>query len=62
MGKSMSVEQEWLAHPSSGVELRAMRRLKRDQGPPSPFVFTSERVAPSHGGVAQDGGAAGRRG
>ena len=29
MGKSMSVEQEWLAHPLSGVELRAMRRLKR---------------------------------
>ena len=25
MGKSMSVEQEWLAHPLSGVELRAMR-------------------------------------
>ena len=47
MGKSMSVEQEWLAHPLSGVELRAMRRLKRDQDPPSPFVFTSERVAPS---------------
>ena len=34
-------------HPLSGVELRAMRRLKRDQDPPSPFVFTSERGAPS---------------
>jgi site-specific recombinase XerD len=30
----------------SGVELRALRRLKRDQDPPSPFVFTSERGAP----------------
>ena len=33
-------------HPLSGVELRALRRLKRDQEPPSPFVFTSERSAP----------------
>ena len=33
-------------HPLSGVELRALRRLKRDQEPPSPFVFTSERGAP----------------
>jgi integrase len=33
-------------HPLSGVELRALRRLKREQEPPSPFVFTSERGAP----------------
>jgi integrase len=33
-------------HPLSGVELRALRRLKRDQQPLSPFVFTSERGAP----------------
>ena len=33
-------------HPLSGVELRALRRLKRDQEQPSPFVFTSERGAP----------------
>jgi integrase len=33
-------------HPLSGVELRALRRLKRDQEPLSPFVFTSERGAP----------------
>jgi type 1 fimbriae regulatory protein FimB/type 1 fimbriae regulatory protein FimE len=33
-------------HPLSGVELRALRRLKRDQEPPSPFVFTSERGSP----------------
>ena len=33
-------------HPLSGVELRALRRLKREQDPPSPFVFTSERGAP----------------
>jgi site-specific recombinase XerD len=26
--------------------LRALRRLKRDQEPPSPFVFTSERGSP----------------
>jgi site-specific recombinase XerD len=30
----------------SGVELRALRRLKRDQEPPSPFVLTSERGGP----------------
>ena len=30
----------------SGRELRALRRLKREQDPPSPFVFTSERGAP----------------
>jgi type 1 fimbriae regulatory protein FimB/type 1 fimbriae regulatory protein FimE len=33
-------------HPLSGRELRALRRLKRDQDPASPFVFTSERAAP----------------
>ena len=32
------------------VELRALRRLKRDQEPPSPFVFTSERGALHHCG------------
>jgi integrase len=29
--------------PLSGRELRALRRLKREQDPPSAFVFTSER-------------------
>jgi type 1 fimbriae regulatory protein FimB/type 1 fimbriae regulatory protein FimE len=33
-------------HPILGDELRALRRLKREQDPPSPFVFTSERGAP----------------
>ena len=33
-------------HPLAGVELRALRRLKREQRPESPFVFTSERGAP----------------
>ena len=48
-------------HPLSGVELR-VRRLKRDQEPPSPFVFTSERGAPFYdGGMAQDGRVAERR-
>src|SRR4051812_24031550 len=32
-------------HPLGGVELRALRRLKK-QPPPSPFVFVSERGAP----------------
>jgi type 1 fimbriae regulatory protein FimB/type 1 fimbriae regulatory protein FimE len=33
-------------HPILGDELRALRRLQREQEPPSPFVFTSERGAP----------------
>jgi type 1 fimbriae regulatory protein FimB/type 1 fimbriae regulatory protein FimE len=33
-------------HPIMGDELRALRRLQRDQEPSSPFVFTSERGAP----------------
>jgi integrase len=33
-------------HPLSGRELRALRRLRREQEPESPFVFTSERAAP----------------
>jgi hypothetical protein len=33
-------------HPSVGGELRALRRLQREQEPKSPFVFTSERGAP----------------
>ena len=33
-------------HPIVGDELRALRRLQREQGPRSPFVFTSERGAP----------------
>ena len=33
-------------HPLSGRELRALRRHKREQEPPSPFIFTSERGAP----------------
>jgi site-specific recombinase XerD len=32
-------------HPLTGLELRALRRLKREQKP-SPFVFTSERGDP----------------
>ena len=28
-------------HPLSGRELRALRRLKREQEPASPFIFTS---------------------
>jgi type 1 fimbriae regulatory protein FimB/type 1 fimbriae regulatory protein FimE len=33
-------------HPLSGRELRALRRLKREQEPASSFIFTSERGAP----------------
>ena len=33
-------------HPIRGDELRALRRLHREQNPSSPFVFTSERGAP----------------
>ena len=33
-------------HPILGDELRALRRLHRDQAPKSPFIFTSERGAP----------------
>jgi type 1 fimbriae regulatory protein FimB/type 1 fimbriae regulatory protein FimE len=33
-------------HPLSGRELRALRRLKREQDETSPFIFTSERAAP----------------
>jgi type 1 fimbriae regulatory protein FimB/type 1 fimbriae regulatory protein FimE len=33
-------------HPIRGDEMRALRRLAREQEPRSPFVFTSERGAP----------------
>ena len=33
-------------HPIMGDELRALRRLQREQEPKSPFVFTSERARP----------------
>ncbi len=33
-------------HPIRGDELRALRRLQREQDPSSPFVFTSERGSP----------------
>src|SRR5262245_45948473 len=33
-------------HPIRGDELRALRRLQREQDPKSPFVFVSERNAP----------------
>ena len=33
-------------HPLRGDELRALRRLQREQEPRSPFVFTSERGSP----------------
>src|SRR3954464_10134120 len=41
-------------HPILGDELRALRRLHREQDPKSPFVFTSERGTPfTTGGVAR---------
>ncbi|MEH2488788.1 tyrosine-type recombinase/integrase [Bradyrhizobium sp. AZCC 2230] len=33
-------------HPILGDELRALRKLQREQQPKSPFVFTSERGTP----------------
>jgi integrase len=33
-------------HPIRGDEMRALRKLHRDQEPKSPFVFTSERGSP----------------
>ncbi len=33
-------------HPLTGRELRALRKLQRDQVPKSPFVFISERQVP----------------
>ena len=41
-------------HPILGDELRALRRLQREQDPMSRFVFTSERGAPfSTAGIAR---------
>ena len=41
-------------HPIHGDELRALRKLQREQEPKSPFVFTSERNSPfSTGGFAR---------
>ena len=33
-------------HPIRGDEMRSLRKLQREQDPPSPFVFTSERGSP----------------
>src|SRR6478752_944222 len=33
-------------HPIVGDEMRALRKLRREQDPKSPFVFTSERGSP----------------
>src|SRR3712207_2235835 len=33
-------------HILRGSELRALRRLQREQAPPSPYVFTTERRTP----------------
>jgi integrase len=33
-------------HPLAGRELRALRRLRREQEPQSPFVFSTERAGP----------------
>jgi integrase len=51
-------------HPLTGRELRALRRLQREQEPASSFVFTSERGAPFASGgfrtlIARLGEAAG---
>jgi integrase len=47
-------------HPVQGNELRALRKLQREQEPRSPFVFTSERGSPfSTAGFAKLVGRAG---
>jgi integrase len=33
-------------HPLTGRELRALRRLRREQEPQSPFIFSTERAGP----------------
>jgi integrase len=49
-------------HPILGDELRALRRLEREQEPKSPFMFTSERGAPfSTAGFARMVERAGRK-
>jgi site-specific recombinase XerD len=41
-------------HPLTGREMRALRRLQREQDPASPFMFVSERGSPfSTAGVAK---------
>jgi len=48
-------------HPVVGDELRALRRLQREQEPRSPFLFTSERGAPfATAGFARIVGRAGK--
>jgi integrase len=48
-------------HPVLGDELRALRRLQREQEPRSPFVFTSERGTPfTTAGIARMAERAGR--
>jgi type 1 fimbriae regulatory protein FimB/type 1 fimbriae regulatory protein FimE len=41
-------------HPLTGKELRALRRLQREQEIKSPFVFISERGAPFSTGLPGD--------
>ena len=48
-------------HPLTGRELRALRRLQREQEPKSPFVFVSERGDPFFNPwLSGDGGAGGQ--
>ena len=42
-------------HPLTGKELRALRRLQREQELKSPFVFTSERGTIHQAGLSGDG-------
>ncbi len=56
-------------HPILGDELRALRRLQREQEPKSAFVFTSERGGAlwhcwvcAHGGAGRRGSEAGLQG
>ena len=42
----MAKKSTTATHPIVGDEMRALRRLQREQDPKSPFVFTSERGSP----------------
>ena len=42
----MKIHPHIATHPLTGKELRALRRLQREQKTKSPFVFTSERGTP----------------
>ena len=49
-------------HPIVGDEMRALRKLQREQEPKSPYVFTRAGLAILYGRLCSHGGACWRRG